>query len=310
MKLVHAQAACPLNLDFMLRNTGTCPLAAGHALTAKLGLVAAEQDSRNQPASRGAGISQLSPRLQSEWMPDENHHLDNKVITRHSHHKAWWSCSQCPDGHPHVWQARVDDRSTGQNCPYCSGHQVCQHNSLATMAPAVVQYWHKEKNLPLGLSPDPVTAGSKKIVHWKCSACLHEWQARISDKARRNSGCPKCARAQGGRSRDSIRGSIQPLPNAITPCLLSGIMISMLKRETILTTLLREVQSAYGGCVDNATKATSIVGKLLVHVEPHMQPAAPFALIADSVSATLYKSSILSLQLILTAKLMGSLQIK
>ena len=42
-------------------------------------------------------------------------------------------------------------------------------------------------------------------AHWKCSACLHEWQASVLNKARGKSGCPKCAKADGGRKADGTR---------------------------------------------------------------------------------------------------------
>ena len=136
-------------------------------------------------------------------MPDKNHHFGIKVVKPHSHGKAWWSCSNCPDGHPHIWEARVADRSYGSKCPYCTGREVCKHNSLATISPASVKYWHKQRNLPL--TPDTVLAGSNARAHWLCSTCLHEWKCQIKVKVRRNSGCPECAKAHSGRSKDGVR---------------------------------------------------------------------------------------------------------
>ena len=136
-------------------------------------------------------------------MADRNTHLNSSDIRPYSHFKAWWSCSNCPDGHPHIWEAVVASRSGGIGCPYCSGKAVCRHNSLATKAPATVQYWHKEKNLPL--SPETLTAGSHFRAHWMCPVCEHEWQCRIGSKVKKNSGCPKCAKAHSGRSKDGTR---------------------------------------------------------------------------------------------------------
>ena len=136
-------------------------------------------------------------------MSDKNHQLDNTIIMEHSSYKAWWCCSKCPDGHPHTWKATVNDHSNGSGCPYCSGRAVCKHNSLATISPATVQYWHKEKNLPL--SPETVTSGSGFRAHWVCPACLHELQCRITKKVQRISGCPECAKARGNRSKNGVR---------------------------------------------------------------------------------------------------------
>lgn len=150
MKLVHALRLCvPSALTSCFRDAHTCQLAAGHAVSARFGLVAAEQDSRSQPASKGADVRQLPPRLQSEWIPDGSCHLDNTVSMLDSACKAWRSCSQCPGGDPHVWQVRVDLWIRhGTGCPPLSGSKVCKHNTLATKAPSALQYWHKEKIHP------------------------------------------------------------------------------------------------------------------------------------------------------------------
>jgi len=116
---------------------------------------------------------------------------------------VWWSCDQCPDSLPHVWEATVNNRSQGTGCPYCSGEKVCQHNTLARKVPQVAMYWDAKTNHPL--SPDQVTVSSRFRAHWKCSVCLHEWQARVTEKATHKSGCPKCAKANGNRRADGTR---------------------------------------------------------------------------------------------------------
>ena len=60
-----------------------------------------------------------------------------------------------------------------------------------------------ERNHPL--SPDQVNVSSSMRAHRKCSACLHEWQAGVGHKAHDNTGCPKCAQANGGRKADGSR---------------------------------------------------------------------------------------------------------
>ena len=180
-----------------LTSYSRCCCPAEHGITTK------NPQSAKQAGSESPDISQMSPELQREWLSDRNHHLGNKVVTRHNGCKVWWSCANCPDGHPHIWEATVNSRSYGSGCPYCSGRDVCKHNSLATISPATVQYWHTRKNLPW--SPETVTSGSNFRAHWMCPVCLHEWQAKIQDKVQYNSGCPQCAKAHGGRSKDGAR---------------------------------------------------------------------------------------------------------
>ena len=81
--------------------------------------------------------------------------------------------------------------------------EVCKHNSLATVSPAVAQYWHKQKNLPL--TPETVTSGSGFRAHWLCPTCLHEWQCSVTAKVQQTTGCPKCASAHSNPSKKGIR---------------------------------------------------------------------------------------------------------
>ncbi|DBA68634.1 TPA: hypothetical protein ACH3X2_013571 [Trebouxia sp. C0005] len=156
-----------------------------------------------QPKQVGPIISLLAKELQAQWQKKRNMQLGNRVIRPGSNHKVWWSCDKCPDSLPHVWEAIVNTRSKGTGCPFCSGKAICQHNTLARKAPAVTQFWDAKNHHPL--SPGQVTASSNVRAHWKCSVCSHEWQAPVKLKACRNSGCPKCAKASGGRRADGTR---------------------------------------------------------------------------------------------------------
>ncbi len=84
----------------------------------------------------GPEISLLAEELQGQWHEQLNRHLGHILIKPYSRRKVWWSCDQCPDGLPHVWEAIVKSRVYGTGCPFCSGNAVCQHNTLARKAPA------------------------------------------------------------------------------------------------------------------------------------------------------------------------------
>ncbi len=147
--------------------------------------------------------SLLADELQKQWHEKLSMHLGDILITPGSIRKVWWSCDRCPDGFLHIWEAFVQSRTQGAGCPFCSGNAICQHNTLARKAPEVALFWDAEKNHPM--SPDQVTASSGMRAHWKCSACLHEWQASVSDKVGGKTGCPKCAKAHSGRKADGTR---------------------------------------------------------------------------------------------------------
>ena len=135
-------------------------------------------------------ISLLKPELQEQWHIVRNMPLGAIMVKPHSNIKAVWQCDQCPAGQLHVWEATVASRTRGRKCPYCCNRRVCLHNSLATMAPDVAQYWNHRKN---AYTPEDVTAGSTLKAEWKCSACKLEWCAEIGDRTRRGSGCAKCS---------------------------------------------------------------------------------------------------------------------
>ncbi len=145
----------------------------------------------------GPNIRLLANELQKQWHDQLNMHLGNILIKPASNRKVWWSCDQCPDSLPHVWEATVKNMTYGTGCPFCSGNAICQHNTLAKQAPEVALFWDAEKNHPM--SPDQVTVFSNMRAHWKCSTCLHEWQASVLNKARGKTGCPKCAKANAGK---------------------------------------------------------------------------------------------------------------
>ena len=137
-------------------------------------------------------ISMLSPELQQQWHVDRNMHLGAIRVKPGSGLRVVWHCDKCPAGQPHIWTVSVIRRTLGTQCPYCCNRRVCLHNSLATKAPAVAQYWNHSKNEK---APCQVLAGSNFRAEWKCPACKWKWQASIESRVRAVAGCPKCSRS-------------------------------------------------------------------------------------------------------------------
>ena len=141
---------------------------------------------------KGPDISLLKPQLQKQWHHAKNQHLGDKQVHPGSKLHAWLTCDQCPCGLPHVWQARVYSRQgLNSQCPFCTNMNLCLHNSLSTIAPSVASYWDTAKN---GVTADQVVAGSNSRRHWLCPMCSNRWQAQVSTKVIKNSGCPKCSK--------------------------------------------------------------------------------------------------------------------
>ena len=135
-------------------------------------------------ATTNNNLQVLNPALAKEWHPTKNTNLSPSDVTAGSSKKAWWHCSR-----GHEWEASISHRSSGQGCPYCSGHKISDENSLRTVNPSLAKEWHPTKNN--NLTSRDVTSGSNKNIWWLCSNG-HEWQARICNRMN-GTGCPYCS---------------------------------------------------------------------------------------------------------------------
>lgn len=155
---------------------------------------------RSQPTApqQGPDLSKLSPKLQQQWHHAKNAHLGNVTITPGIGRKVWWRCDQCPEGHPHEFEASPLNlsRAKGKGCPLCAGKAVCHHNSLATKAPAIAAEWSSKNKK----TAEYYTVGSSVKGEWQCKQCGHEWNARIHSRTSNKSGCPACSSRRRARA--------------------------------------------------------------------------------------------------------------
>lgn len=127
------------------------------------------------------------PELIKEWHPTKNGDLNPSKLTVGSNINVWWKCSK-----GHEWQAQIVVRTSGNNCPYCSGHRVLiGENDLETTHPDIAKEWHPTKNGKL--TAKEFTYGSGKRIWWIC-AKGHEWQTPIAYRTIDKTGCPYCAK--------------------------------------------------------------------------------------------------------------------
>ena len=125
------------------------------------------------------------PEIAKEWNYEKNIDLRPNQVMSTITRKVWW-IGKCG----HEWEAKLRDRVSGDNCPYCAGHRVLKgFNDLASQNSSLAKEWNYEKNGDLG--PDQVTKSSGKKVWWKCNKG-HEWIATIASRNCGN-GCKKCA---------------------------------------------------------------------------------------------------------------------
>ena len=158
-------------------------------------------DTPNHRTSRGSGCAVCAGKriqigyndlahthgyLASQWHPTRNGMLRPFDITAGSGKKVWWQ-----DSVGHEWQAQVNNRANGTNCPYCSNGAVLKgFNDLATKHPAIAAEWHPTRNGDL--MPTAIAEQSGRKVWFLCAAG-HEWQSTVSNRTVGGNGCPVCA---------------------------------------------------------------------------------------------------------------------
>ncbi len=129
------------------------------------------------------------PEVANFWHPTLNHPLTPNDVFYGSKKEFWW---QCPISDDHFWDARVNDLTSGQRCPFCAGKRVSKTNSLFNLFPKIAEEWHPTLND--SLTPQDVPYGSDKEVWWRCSKDeTHQWKKKI--KARtldKGKDCPFC----------------------------------------------------------------------------------------------------------------------
>ena len=131
--------------------------------------------------------------LLSEWNYDKNALLTPDTVSKGSHIKVWWKCSE-----GHEWEAQIKSRTYNHGCPYCSGtykKSIIGKNDLITWCKDndkqyILDEWDYDNND--GLTPEQFTFGSHKRINWKCKNG-HKWNAVIKERTKyRGNKCPVC----------------------------------------------------------------------------------------------------------------------
>ena len=122
----------------------------------------------------------------NETYPNISLELDDPVYSAEqlsfgSEKVVKWKCKDCKK----PYYMPVYQKVNGKICPHC----FVSNFSLAATHPHLLEQWHKSKN---AITPEQVTWGSGKRIHWICS-CGNEWITAINKRTRRNpTRCPSC----------------------------------------------------------------------------------------------------------------------
>jgi len=167
---------------------------------------AARSSSGDRRLPRWRSLAVNHPELLAELDPSRNRDLDPYAVAAGSQRTLWWRCER-----GHQWRASVNNRANGSGCPTCAADagalhlralaraqtQVSAERSLAVKHPELLTQLHATRNGDL--HPAAIGAASKRKLWWRCAACGHEWQATVSNRAIRGTGCPACFRERHSR---------------------------------------------------------------------------------------------------------------
>jgi hypothetical protein len=127
----------------------------------------------------------LNPKILWQWS-HKNLNDDPRELGRSSSKIVWWDCEK-----GHSWQASVGDRTKGQGCAVCANRQVVQGvNDLAATHPWLIEQIDESVNSKEIAHLIP--AGSSEKIWWVCFQG-HRWQAAVSSRTSKNTGCPFCS---------------------------------------------------------------------------------------------------------------------
>ncbi|WP_228183901.1 zinc-ribbon domain-containing protein [Streptomyces anulatus] len=162
-----------------------CP--AGHEYQAQIsnrsrgtGCPACARSGRDAPAGLLADMSELFAQVDPDTAP-----ADVAELLVNSRARIGW---RCPRGHR--WEAKVSHRAVaGSGCPTCARKKRAP--VLPDARPDLAAEWHPARNNPL--TAGAVTAGSQRLVWWKCTVCAGEFRAKVFHRVRDVAACPTCS---------------------------------------------------------------------------------------------------------------------
>lgn len=68
-------------------------------------------------------LSAMNPQLANQWHPTKNENLSPKDVKPNSGKRVWWKCDS-----GHEWEAIIQGRNKGRNCPHCYKNRRNQSN--------------------------------------------------------------------------------------------------------------------------------------------------------------------------------------
>ena len=138
--------------------------------------------------NKNKALFNTNPELIDLWNYKKNEGLNPNMFSKGSRLDVWWMCNK-----NHEWKAAIYNVAEGSRCPYCSGRYAIKGvNDFLTLRPDLEKIWNYEKNEGVDISS--IKIKSNKKAWWKCNECYYEWESKVCNITRNNSGCPNCGK--------------------------------------------------------------------------------------------------------------------
>lgn len=134
-------------------------------------------------------LAYLFPEVLNYWDYSKNS-VSPSDIGSQSNAKRWWKCL---DKEEHVWEnspVNITKRPDNVRCPFCSLKRLHPDNTLAALYPDLAEEFNSDRN---SLTPFDIIGNAGSAKYWWICAKKHEWNASLSNRVRKGSGCPACS---------------------------------------------------------------------------------------------------------------------
>jgi len=156
-------------------------------------------------APAGSSLADLFPAIAAEFVDNlERSDMGPEDLRCGSHQRCLWRCGSCG----HQWAARVANRVLGRGCPECGRRrrsELLRRPTATTGTAARAAYFPLSEFLANLTHPDlgleDLRPNSLDRCRWRCSACAFEWEATVTNRVGKRSGCPICAAKRNGEVR-------------------------------------------------------------------------------------------------------------
>ena len=195
----------------------------------------------------------LPPRLQEEWVVEQNGPLDQVIAANDlSTKQIFWRCWAAPT---HIWQATIYERQHRPDCPYCTIDTLSlppPPGSLAALHPDLTPYWHPTANAPL--TPRDLTPYSTLLIRWTCpNNPAHSWHESVTEyvqHALESHHCPVCAL---GWTTDTLRLFLETLQPHLNE--LNSSELFLIAQQAGLLEMQGDAATIVQGVIDQSIRA-------------------------------------------------------